>query len=76
MSRRRTPKFLSRRIPPALASDAGAATMGDPETEGAPDDAAEVPQESLDVSSETVQADSSEDAGQAEASADMPDAPA
>jgi large subunit ribosomal protein L19 len=60
----------------ALASDAGAATMGDPETQGAPDDAAEVPQESLDVSSETVQADSSEDAGQAEASADMPDAPA
>ncbi|MGD1051492.1 MAG: 50S ribosomal protein L19 [Solirubrobacteraceae bacterium] len=58
------------------ASDAGAATLEDPEGGETPGEAVEEPPESSDVSSEAVEADSSEDAGQAEASADMPDPPA
>jgi len=43
---------------------------------GAAVEASDEPQDSSGVSSDAVEADSSEDAGQAEASADMPDAPA
>jgi large subunit ribosomal protein L19 len=57
------------------ASDTGVVGVEDSEA-GAPVEAGDEPQESSDVSSEAVEADSSEDAGQAEASADMPHAPA
>jgi large subunit ribosomal protein L19 len=57
------------------ASDTGVVSVEDSEA-GAPVEAGDEPQESSDVSSEAVEADSSEDAGQAEASADMPHAPA
>jgi large subunit ribosomal protein L19 len=57
------------------ASDTGTVSVEDSEA-GAPVEARDEPPESSDLSSEAVEADSSEDAGQAEASADMPDAPA
>jgi large subunit ribosomal protein L19 len=63
--------------PDAAASDSGAATVEASETEAPGEDPGEAAeQESADASGEGVQADSGEDAGQAEASADMPDAPA
>jgi len=57
------------------ASDTGTVSVEDSEA-GAPVEARDEPPESSDLSSEAVEADSSEDAGQAEASADMPHAPA
>jgi large subunit ribosomal protein L19 len=57
------------------ASETGAASVEESEA-AVPVEASDEPQASSDVSSEAVEADSSEDAGQAEASADLPDAPA
>ena len=57
------------------ASETDVASVEDSE-DVEPVEVSDEPQESSEVSSEAVEADSSEDAGQAEASADMPDAPA
>jgi large subunit ribosomal protein L19 len=68
--------------PEAAASvpDTGALTLEASEAEAPVEDSAEhaehAEQESADVSAEAVQADAGEDAGEAEASADMPHAPA